>query len=151
MQLIFRSRRGSSTIDWSEYALLRDNVQHYLESGPGRTLFAALHAVEHAVDGEARNVSALELRRELQRAWVALGDLKLEQSAVSFRTHAILTGCDQPPPVRGTVLAKVIGWPLPVVGHDEQLLRSHVANFIGALLTITERSEITDDVRVTRA
>jgi len=151
MQLIFKSPRGETLLDWSEYALLRDNVQHYLESGPGQTAFAALHAVERVVDGVPGSVSAVGLRRELQRAWSALADLKLAESAVSLRTRAILTGCDRPPAVRGTVIARQTGWSLPVVGEDDQPLRAHIGSFVAALLTITECAATTDDVSVTRA
>jgi hypothetical protein len=150
MQLIFKSRRGETLLDWADYALLRDNVQHYLESGPGQKVFAALHAVEQVVDGEPRSVGALELRRELQRAWSALADLKLSQSAVSLRTRAILTGCDHPPPIRGTVIARQTGWSLPIAGDDEQPLRTHIGSFVAALLVITDCAATTDDVSVRR-
>lgn len=150
MQLIFTSRHGTTKLDWSEYALLRDNVQHYLESGPGQTRYRELHAVERAVDGEPNQVNALALRRELQRAWSALAGLTLGQSAVSLRTRAILTGCDRAPPVRGTVVAKLTGWPLPLVGDDTQPLRLHLSNFVQSLLAITDSVAPTDDVYVTR-
>ncbi|HVY25757.1 MAG TPA: hypothetical protein VHB79_04370 [Polyangiaceae bacterium] len=148
MQLIFRTRSGAIRLDWCQYALFRDNVQHYLESGPGQKSFAALHAIERAVDGEPRSVSALELRREIQRAWFALANLTLAQSAVSLRTHAILTGCDPPCPFRGTVLAKHTGWSLPVVGDEDFPLRLYLAGFVAALLTITEQAATSDHVSV---
>lgn len=151
MQLIFKSPRGETLLDWAEYALLRDNVQHYLESGPGQKVFTALHAVERVVDGEPVSVSALELRRELQRAWSALADLKLAESAVSLRTRAILTGCERPPPVRGTVIAKHTGWSLPVEGDDQQPLRTHLASFVEALLAVTNSAAMGDRLRVGRA
>lgn len=151
MQLIFKSRNGTARLDWSEYALLRDNVQHYLESGPRQARYDALHAVERAVDGEPSQVNALGLRRELQRAWSALAGLTFSQSAVSLRTRALLTGCDRPPAVRGTVVAKPIGWPLPLVADDGQLLRARLATFVESLLMITARVTPTDDVYVERS
>jgi hypothetical protein len=151
MELIFRSRYGTARLDWSQYALLRDNVQHYLESGPGQARFEALHAVEHAVDGEPTRVNALGLRSELQRAWAALAELALSRSAVSLRTRALLTGCDRAPLVRGTVVAKLTGWSLPLVADDAQLLRDRLAAFVEALLGLTECAVANDDVLVVRA
>jgi hypothetical protein len=150
MQLIFKSQTATASLDWSAYALLRDNVQHYLESRPGRSGFAALHEIERVVDGQPRSVSALALRRELQQAWSALAGLKLAQSAVSLRTRAILTGCDRPPAIRATVVARLTGWPLPVTGSDEQPLRAHLADFVEALLVVTDAATSTDDLYVTR-
>jgi hypothetical protein len=151
LQLIFKSRNGTAILDWSEYALLRDNVQHYLESSPGDARYDALHAVERAVDGEPSQVNALGLRRELQRAWPALAGLTLSQSAVSLRTLAFLTGCDRAPPVTGTAVAKLTGWPLPVVADEPQPLQARLATFVESLLTITARARPTDHVYIARS
>jgi len=138
-------------LDWSEYALLRDNVQHYLESGPEQARYDALHAVERAVDGEPSQVNALGLRNELERAWSALAGLTVAQSAVSLRTRALLTGCERAPAVRGTVVARLTGWPLPLVADDTQPLQARLATFVESLLTITARATPTDDVYVARS
>lgn len=150
MQLIFRSRQGTARLEWSEFALLRDNVQHYLESGPGQRGYDAIHVVERAVDGEPSEINALGLRQELQRAWSSLAGLALSQSAVSLRTRALLTGY-HPPLVRGTVVAKLAGWSLPLVADEAQPLRTRLAGFVEALLTITDGAAPSDDVHVERA
>lgn len=150
MQLIFRTQSHAARVPWCQYALLRDNVQHYLESGPGQATFFALHAVEHAVDGEVEHVSALELRRELQRAWNALAELRLADSAISLRTRAILAGFE-PPQVRGTFQAVQSGWPLPVEGDDSDQLHQHVRSLIEALLTLTDQMSASDEVTISVA
>jgi hypothetical protein len=108
---------GACSLEWAHYALLRDNVQHYLESAPGAERFTALHAIERAVDGDAHYLRAVDLRREVQRAWTALGRLPLGESAVSLRTRALLNLGRLPPFVRWTFKAKVTGWTLPVQGY----------------------------------
>jgi hypothetical protein len=137
-------------VDWSQYALLRDNVQHYLESGPGQTSFTALHAVERAVDGGVAPLSALELRRELQRAWSALANMPLAESAVSLRTRAILCGLGLPP-VRGTFKANLSGWSLPVEGDAGDPLRKHLAPLVESLLALTDGVSADERVMVCRA
>jgi hypothetical protein len=149
MQLVFQSPNGSKYVDWSQYALLRDNVQHYLESGPGQTSFTALHAVERAVDGDVAPLPALELRRELQRAWTALASMPLAESAVSLRTRAILCGFALPP-VRGTFKARLSGWSLPVEGDAGDPLRKHLGTFVESVLALTDGVSAHDRVLVCR-
>jgi hypothetical protein len=149
MQLVFQSRNGSRYVDWSQYALLRDNVQHYLESGPSQTSFTALHAVERAVDGGVAPLPALALRRELQRAWSALASLPLADSAVSLRTRAILCGFGLPP-VRATFNARLNGWSLPVEGDAGDPLRKHLETFVESVLALTDGVSTHDRVLVCR-
>lgn len=150
MDLIFQTHQHMTRVSWSHYALLRDNVQHYLESGPGQPTYSALHAIERAVDGEVERVRALELRRELQRAWRALADIRLAESAVSLRTRAILSGFT-PPPVRGTFPARLSGWPLPVAGDERDSLRQHLECFVEGLLALTDHASVTDELTVSHA
>lgn len=66
MKLLFVASTDSRACDWSGYALLRDNVQHFIEGGePSRVAEAAhgfvaaiLAVTERAVDGDL-----LEVRR----------------------------------------------------------------------------------------
>lgn len=55
---------GERTCDWRSYALLRDNVLHYVESGVRSGRFRALHALARAVDSGACTVDAVRLRHE---------------------------------------------------------------------------------------
>lgn len=148
MQLLLRSRRGARRVEWSQYALLRDNVQHYLEFGQPQTSFAALHALEFAVDGGPARTRARELRQEVQDAWVGLAGLNLEQSAVSLRTRAIMTGCAQAPQVRGTVVARLAGWELPVFGSQSQPVCELLRGFVDVVLALTENAAEDEDLTV---
>jgi hypothetical protein len=141
MQLIFKVRDSSARVDWSEYA-------HYLEGKSGQASFAALHGVERAVDGGVASLDATELRSDLTSAWATLGGLTLAESAISLRTRAILTGCARMPLVRGTVLASVSGWRLPVAGDGRQPLRKYLSDFVESVLAITAAATPTDDVYV---
>jgi len=151
MWLIFRSRSGICSVEWAHYALLRDNVQHYLESAPGTEKFQALHAIERAVDGRARYVRAAQLRCEIQRAWSALNGLPLCESAVSLRTRALLNLQSSPPVARWTIKASLAGWPLPVDGDGAKPLRDYLQHFVEALLALTEGLSPLDDICVTRS
>ena len=121
MQLAFRNTQGTVRTNWSEYALLRDNVQHYLENGAPSERFAALHAKERAVDGQVAVLDAARLRGEVLGAWYALKKFDLESTAVSLRTHLLLSGLLPPPRVRGTLLAARAGWSLPVTESEQSL------------------------------
>jgi hypothetical protein len=148
MRLIFHSESDSRQIDWAEYALLRDNVQHYVECGSPHEDFGALHAIEIAVDKGVGTVNAVALREELRDAWDALGGLRLEEAAVSLRTRAFVTGCRNAPSVRGTALARLTGWSLPVTGPDEQLLQEAARPFFDAVMALTQSAEVTDTLSV---
>ena len=150
MQLMFRTRKGTRCLEWAHYALLRDNVEHYLESGPAHSDYKALHGVERAEDGEVRYLCALELRREVQRAWMALGRLKLADSAISLKTHALLNGA-APPFVHGTFNAKANGWQLPIAGDENRPLAELLYDFVEALLYLTDGASALDDLCVARA
>jgi hypothetical protein len=149
MRLIFESDNDSRQIEWAEYALLRDNVQHYVECGSPREDFGTLHAIEEAVDTGVSRVNAVALREELRNAWDALGGLKLEAGAVSLRTRAFVTGCRGAPSVRATALAKLTGWSLPVPGPDDQLLQEAVRPFFDAVMALTRGARVTDTLSVT--
>jgi hypothetical protein len=49
MLLAIRGAHCTVRTNWSDYALLRDNVQHYLENGAPSERFTALHGIERAV------------------------------------------------------------------------------------------------------
>jgi len=147
MQLMFRTRNGTRCLEWAHYALLRDNVEHYLESGPEHCNFKALHGVERAEDGEVRYLRALELRREIQRAWMALSRLKLADCAISLKTHALLSG-SAPPFVHGTFPAKANGWQLPIAGDESRPLAELLYDFVEALLYLTDGASPLDDLYV---
>lgn len=150
IQLLLQGREQARRVEWSQYALMRDNVQHYLEFGQPQNSFAALHGLERAVDSGRGRIRARELRQEVQGAWDGLAGIKLEQSAVSLRTRAIMTSCDQAPQVRGTVVARLAGWELPVHGAASQPVRELLRGFVDVVLSLTEDASEDDELTVAR-
>lgn len=147
MKLIIESPRAVAQVAWSDFALMRDNVQHYLESAPGTQRYPNIHAFERAVDNGSADVDALQLRSEVQKAWEGLRGLGLSESAVSLRTHAILMGCE-PPPIRGSVIATQALWELPVPAADDESLQNAVKSFVAAVLDLTDYAEEGECLRV---
>ena len=85
MRLILIGIAGRRELDWASYALVRDNVQHFVEEGQPSARFAALHAIEAAVDtGATHTVEAARLRGELLQARFSLRKLKIRDAAVSI-------------------------------------------------------------------
>jgi hypothetical protein len=150
MKLRLAGRQGSQTVDWSGYALVRDNIQHFVEGGEPSARFAALHAIERAVDGGHATVDASRLRGEVLRAWYALARIPLDRAAVSLRTRAILTGSSDRPAESGTFLARQIGWKLPTPEAAGQAVVVEAKRFILAVLELTERSVDGDTIAVQR-
>jgi hypothetical protein len=142
--------RGSRACDWSGYALLRDNVQHFIEGGEPTDRFTALHAIEQAVDDGQCFVDAARLRGEVLRGWYALSRVSLDQAAVSLRTRAILTASTEVPTAPGTVLARKIGWQLPVHPDGSQQVAEAAKSFVTAVLALTERVIDGDRLEVRR-
>lgn len=95
-------------------ALLRDNVQHYLENGAPSGRFWAMHALADTRWAErAEILNPLELACELDVAWPCLRKIPIELLAISIRTRAALSSAGLPPDVRGTILYRLVQWPLP--------------------------------------
>lgn len=139
MKLILIGGAGSRACDWSAYALLRDNVQHFVEGGEPTACFAALHGLEIAIDTGDCRVDAARLRGEVLRAWYALRTVRLDDAAVSLRTRAILTGCTDVPNAPGTVRAQLVGWTLPIGKRGDALVPETAQPFVAAVLALTER------------
>jgi hypothetical protein len=138
VKLLLVGRAGSRACDWSGYALLRDNVQHFIEGGEPTERFAALHGIESAVDGGRCVVDAARLRGEVLRGWYALWRVPLDQAAVSLRTRAILTESTEAPTAPGTVRARHVGWELPVSSDGSVRVAEACKRFVTAVLALTE-------------
>jgi hypothetical protein len=138
VKLFITSKTGTRICAWHSYALLRDNVQHYLERGEPDGRFPALHGIECAVDNGQHLIDASRLRGEVLRAWSALWKMKLERAAISLRTRALLTGNSHLPAIRGTVAAQQAGWELPVQGSDETPIPRAAQEFIRTVLLLTD-------------
>jgi len=96
-------------------ALLRDNVQHYLENGAPSGRFWAMHALADTRWADSAEIlSSRELASELDMAWPCLRDVPIESLAISIRTRASLSHAWLPPDIRGTILYRRVQWPLPL-------------------------------------
>lgn len=137
MKIFIESSRRSVSIDWSDYALLRDNIQHFLEGGQPSARFRALHALEGAVDTGKAAVDAARLRGELLGACYGLRKLELRDGAISLRTRSLVTQCPTLPKRRGTTRAAAAGWSLPTGDSGGALLR-HLQRLVATLLAVTE-------------
>jgi hypothetical protein len=150
VKLILVGEAGSGACDWSSYALLRDNVQHFIEAGESTERFSALHGIERTVDRGACLVDAARLRGEVLRAWYALRDIPLSRAAVSLRTRAILTGSREAPTAQGTVSAHQVGWQLPVDSDGTAQVVEMAKPFVEIVLALTERVVDGDRLQVRR-
>lgn len=150
MKLFFAGRVGSRRVDWSGYALVRDNIQHFIEGGEPSERFAALHTIERAVDEGRAIVPAARLRGEVLRAWYALANLPLDDAAVSLRTRAIVTGSADRPTATGTIPANRVGWPLPGPELGCGSVADQAAYFIASVLSLTEQAIDGDTIEVRR-
>jgi hypothetical protein len=146
MQLTLTGRSGSLPCTWASYALIRDNVQHFIERGSPSERFSILHGIEQAVDFGRCSVNAAQLRGEVVRALYALKRVPMRDAAVSVRTRALLTGAAERPRVRSTVRARNAGWRLPVAAPSDQNVAESGASFLNAVLALTESSADGDTV-----
>lgn len=138
MKIVLVGKTGTRVFDWGSYALLRDNVQHFIEQGEPSERFEALHGIERAVDEGRHYVDASRLRGEVLRAWCALWKIRLESAAISLRTRAILTGNTDLPSARGTLSARAAGWNLPIAGATDAPVPRAARRFIQAVLVLTD-------------
>jgi len=137
MKIVLVGKSATRVCDWRSYALLRDNVQHFIENGEPSERFQALHGIERAIDVGAYHVDAARLRGEVLRAWCALWKVRLDSAAISLRTRAILTGNTDLPLARGTLPARAAGWSLPISGTDAPIPRA-ARRFIVGVLVLTD-------------
>lgn len=137
IKLIIRSKNHSRTCAWTSYALLRDNVQHYIERGKPGGRFSTLHSIARAVDGQRCHADPLRLREEVLRAVSALRSVPLATAAMSTRTRAILAGSEEVPLVGRTSEARLLGWTLPLPGLPSDSIPFAAEEFISAVVGTT--------------
>ena len=146
MKLAITGRQGAGLCEWDDYALLRDNVQHYVEAGTQGGRFRALHGIASAVDGRQCVVDAVRLRVEVLQAWEALSETNLEQAAVSTRTLSIRDGSPIPSCEGTTSLIAPQSWlkdrsiPVPKAAQA----------FVAAVLSLTRTAVAGDVLHVRR-
>jgi hypothetical protein len=137
VRLVVISQRGKETCDWGSYALLRDNVQHFVEGGQRSGRFRALHQVATAVDRGTCTVDAVQLRVEVLKAWSALQRVRLGSAAVSSRTLAIRKGKSVPPRDAVTRRVRRRTALLPVSGSRSTRVPTAARSFMAAVLCLT--------------
>lgn len=150
--MLLRLSMGSMfvTCGWTNYAVFRDNVQHFAEGGAPTERFRTLHAIEWAVSTGHCTIDAARLRGEVIGAIFALRKLTFKDAAISLRTRAVLTHNARLPGVRATVRASQTGWDLPVPGDADSRLLSAAKPFIASVLTLTEAAVDGDALGVER-
>lgn len=150
MKLIIRGKTHSRTCEWASYAVLRDNVQHYIEHGAPSDRFSTLHSIARAVDGGNCYADPLRLRGEVLRAVSALRSVPLATAAMSTRTCAILAGSKEVPLVGRTSEARMLGWPLPVSGMPSDSVPFAAEEFISAVVGTTRGAASGDVLQIAR-
>jgi hypothetical protein len=148
MKLVIRSKTVSRTCEWASYALLRDNVQHYIERGEPDGRFSTLHSIARAVDGGRCDADPRRLREEVLRAVSALRSVPLATAAMSTRTRAILAGSEHVPHVGRTSEARLLGWALPVPGMPSDSVPFAAEGFINAVVVTTSGAASGDVLQV---
>ena len=150
MKLVFSGRAGSSMCSWNDFALFRDNVQHFIERGGLSGRFPSLHAIKAAVDQGECTVHALRLRGEVLQGYYALAQVPVGAAAVSLRSRAILTGNPNAPARRGTALAGETGWELPVMSPSRVRVPEAAHNFVWSVLVLTNNAAQGEHLQVRR-
>ena len=149
MSLLFKGPRGSVEQRWIVYALLRDNVQHYLEGGTPTEEFASVHGITEALGGKAVTVGAQALRRELVRAREEISDRPVSELAVSVRTLAVINLLWPPPEKRETMLLSACGRDIPFIDITGGKTMNDVFGLLlDELIQITKNASIDDIVEI---
>jgi hypothetical protein len=143
MSLSFIGAGGAFERRWILYALLRDNVQHYLEGGTPGGEFEAIHAISNALGAGAEGVevSASKLRSELAVVGERLRNIPIADLAISLRTRAVTTHCFPLPETRATGLARAVGWAIPFSTAKAETLEQLFGPFIQELLGVLGNGE----------
>jgi hypothetical protein len=150
MKLVFTGRAGAGLCDWESFALLRDNVQHFVEGGLQSGRFSALHGIARAVDGDACIVDAVRLRLEVLQAWSALWSVRVDGAAVSSRTRAIRE--HRVVPAGGSVTGPAIANVdlLQFAGNWSAPVPKAAGSFVTAVLSLTNTAVAGDLLEVRR-
>lgn len=149
MSLAFTGPAGTAEHRWIVYALLRDNVQHYLEEGGApRGDIEAVHTMDSALGGDGVSVNARQLRRELDRASVLLSR-PIALLAVSSETRAILDRSWRPADAGGSRTTVADGRvSIPWLSPQARTLDDVFGNLIRSLMAITSAATESDLVEV---
>ena len=148
--LVIQGRTGTYPFAWACYALLRDNVQHYVEHGKPCGRFPTLHSIALAVDEGTCAADPQALREEVVRAVSSLRSVPLTDAAMSSRTRAIQIGSPEVPRVGHTGEARLLGWELPVAGLPTDSVPYAAEGFVDAVLCATSAAAAWDQLQIRR-
>jgi len=90
MSLSFTTEEGAVEIRWIVYALIRDNVQHYLEAGASASRFETIKQISAALGGPPVSLSASRLAEELAVVERDLLPRPIAELAITARTRAVI-------------------------------------------------------------
>jgi hypothetical protein len=147
MSLAFFGPRGSFEVRWIVYALLRDNVQHHLESGVPSEKFAEIHQIGEALLKDRVRLNASRLRGQVEQAKAALLSLPASDIALSGRTRAVLTAA-WPPKSEATSLVGKAVMTIPMLHDGIRTMGDAFGNLVANLLEITQDVGPDDSVEV---
>lgn len=138
MKLVFTGRAGAGLCDWESFALLRDNVQHFVEGGAQSGRFSAMHGIARAVDGDAYVVDAVRLRLEVLQAWSALWPVSVDDAAISSRTRSVRKGKAVPAGGSVTTLATAEVDLRRFAGNGSTPIPKAAESFVAAVLSLSQ-------------
>ena len=145
MEVMISNQNHTLRCDGVACALLRDNVQHHLEDAVPGERFPAIHTLADSRWAEAAQaLKARVLASELQTAWACLRDLPIESLAISIRTRAALTSAPVPPAVRGTVLHRLVRWPIPFELEELVTLDDLLGGLVAELVRVARDARAGD-------
>jgi hypothetical protein len=147
MSLAFFGPQGALEVRWIVYALLRDNVQHYLEGGTPSEAFAEIHQISEALVKDRVRVSALRLRGQVEQAKAGLLHKTVAEIALSGRTCAALNS-QWPPSNTETRVVGGAALSLRIVNQGIQTMADAFGGFVDELLEITEGAGPDDWVEI---
>lgn len=148
MEITFRSVCGSLVTPYSTILLLRDNVQHHLQAGYPSPGYARLHTLADPALVGRDPLPPHELWEELSLALAGIEDVPISDLAISIRTRALMTGVHDVPGVRGTILARLSGWPTPSEASGKAALGELFVALRDGLSRVTSFGRSAGDVEV---
>jgi len=137
MNVVFASSTASFVASYPTLLLLRDNIQHHLQCGRPVPGYALIHRIAEPPLRRSQKTLARQLWNEISLGFRGLAELRLEQLAISIRTRALLSGVRDLPPVRGTTLASVAGWSVPIPMEGKSTLAEIFSELRDGLACVT--------------
>lgn len=147
MSLAFFGPKGSFETRWIVYALLRDNVQHYLEGGMPTDRFAEIHQIGEAMLKDRVKLGAQRLHGQLEQAKAALLHRPASDIALSGRTRAVLSALWPPSSEETSVIGKA-ALTIPLLHSGIRTMADAFGHLVDELLELTQGAGASDQVEV---